>query len=114
MKFSKQTTSASSNKSLFAEPELVEPPKQYKLSYCYAVLAAIFFGLSSVFFAEVAKIGFVCNWTMWLGNLLPFLIYHAYQFLVLKSKGEAYFNWTKCNYVIAYKNEEATDADEEH
>ena len=39
------------------------------------------------------------------------MIYHVYQLITIKSRGEAFFDWSKCNYVIGYKDEEAADAD---
>ena len=41
---------------------VTETPKEYKLSYFYASLAALFFGLANFCMAEIAKLG---NNSLW-------------------------------------------------
>ena len=90
------------------------PPKNYKLSYFYAFLAAIFFGLANYCGAEVSKLGTNSLWTSWPGALLPMILYHLYHFIATKMRNEDYFDWTKSNYVIEVEDEENPDLEPEY
>ena len=82
------------------------PAKNYKLSYLYGIIAALFYGCGNVLQAEVSKLGIKAIWTMWLGSLIVFVSYHSYQFLITKFSGSDYFVKERSNYVeIVSKNE---------
>jgi drug/metabolite transporter (DMT)-like permease len=60
--------------------QAVVPPKQYKLSYLYGFLSALLFAVANVLNAEVSKLGMNSIWTVWLGMILVYLMYHTYHF----------------------------------
>ena len=88
------------SKSDSSSEEIKEAPtKNHKLSYFYALIAAILYGTANVGQAEVSKLGIVSVWAMWLGPLIVVMTYHTYNFIMAKLNNETYFVWEKSNYV---------------
>ena len=65
----------------------VEQEKNHKLSYVYGLLSAVFFGTASILIAEISRFGLRALPTMSFGIIIPFLVYHAYSYVMWRSDG---------------------------